>query len=268
MDRVAAYEENNFFFKGGIYLTLYWWFWFAPAQDRRLRNRRIILAAIIGAVVALAVNRIAAAALPFRVRPMYTSDSGYHAPSIAFPMNLEAWSSFPSDSATFWFALSFGLFLLNRWLGVAAMAHSGFWMCLVRLYLGIHYPSDVLAGAALGIGTVWSVEWLATRQETLARHAMDWLSGAERNHAQWFYAVAFLVSFELTMIFDDARDFVRAVMHLLRVAGYLGVNEAVTFLIVGGGLLLLVLAAASGFMLWRRRPPGTAQPRSSVLDRP
>ena len=114
LDRIAAYEENNFFFKGAVFLTLYWWFWFAPEQDRRLRNRQIIIAAIIGAVVALALNRALAVALPFRVRPMYAAGIGYHAPSFAFAVNLEKWSAFPSDSATYWFALSCGLFRLNR----------------------------------------------------------------------------------------------------------------------------------------------------------
>ena len=252
LDRIAAYEENNYFFKGGIFLALYWWFWFAPEQDRRLRNRQIILVAIVGTIVALALNRALAVTLPFRVRPMYAAGIGYHAPSIGFAMNLEHWSSFPSDSATYWFALSFGVFRLNRVLGVAAMVYSTLWMCLVRLYLGIHYPSDLLAGAVLGLVVVWTVEHLVAWQHAPVRSAMLRLAAVERNHPGLFYATAFVVSFELTMMFDDLRDLLRAVMHLLHAAGYFGVSEGDTLFVVTGAMAALA-AAGCASLAWRRR---------------
>jgi undecaprenyl-diphosphatase len=261
LDRIAAYEENNFFFKGAVFLTLYWWFWFAPEQDRRLRNRQIIIAAIIGAVVALALNRALAAALPFRVRPMYAAGIGYHAPSLAFAVNLEKWNSFPSDSATYWFALSCGLFRLNRPLGVAAMLYSALWMCLVRLYLGIHYPSDLLAGAVLGVVVVWAVAWLMARQGALAKFLMSRVTIAEHDHPQLFYAVAFVISFELTVMFDDLRDLVRTAMHVLGAAGYRGVGEGDTLFLVAGAVLLLAAVGYASVLWRRRRRPPAHHPR-------
>jgi undecaprenyl-diphosphatase len=257
LDRMAAYEENNYFFKGGIFLALYWWFWFAPGRERRLRNRQIIVAALIAAIVALAVNRALAVALPFRVRPMYAGGIGYHPPSIDFAMNLERWSSFPSDTATYWFALSCGVFRLNRVLGVAAMLYAALWMCLVRLYLGIHYPSDLLAGAMLGVVAVWAIAWLLARQRRLADALMTRLGAAERDHPQLFYAVAFIVSFELTMMFGDLRDMVRAATHLLRAAGYLKISEGdALFLLAGvGGVLILAGYLAVQWQRRRQAPP-------------
>jgi membrane-associated phospholipid phosphatase len=253
LDRIAAYEENNYFFKGGIFLALYWWFWFAASPERRRQNRHIIVAAIIGTVLALALNRALAVTLPFRVRPMYASGIGYHAPSIAFPMDLEKWSSFPSDSATYWFALSFGLFRLSRAVGIAAMVYSTLWMCLVRLYLGIHYPSDLVAGAALGVGVAWSVDRVLLRRPAFSRGIMTRVATAERNHPQLFYAVAFIVSFELTMMFDDLRDFLRAAMHVLRNAGYAHLGEGETLFILAVAWLVLMGIAGSAIILLRRR---------------
>lgn len=262
LDRIAAYEENDYFFKGGIFLTLYWWFWFANEQDRRVHNRRIIISAICGSILALALNRALAGALPFRVRPMYAADIGYHAPSIEFPMNLERWSSFPSDSATFWFALSFGLFRLRQSLGIVAMVYSSFWMCLARLYLGIHYPSDLLAGALLGVTTVWAIDRRLARPSMFANRMMDRIFAAEADHPQLFYAAAFMVSFELTMMFNDVRNLVRGAMHVLRAVGYLDLGEGAALFILAGVGLLVCAVIALAFTLrrhWHRflmREPG------------
>ena len=37
-------------------------------------------------------------------------------------------------------------------------------ICLPRIYVGIHYPSDVLAGAALGVFCVLLCSWSKIRQ--------------------------------------------------------------------------------------------------------
>ncbi|MFI9629078.1 phosphatase PAP2 family protein [Streptomyces sp. NPDC052042] len=57
--------------------------------------------------------------------------------------------SFVSDHATMAMALAVGLFVVNRKFGVAAIALAlleGF----CRVYMGVHYPTDVIGGLALG----------------------------------------------------------------------------------------------------------------------
>jgi membrane-associated phospholipid phosphatase len=66
-------------------------------------------------------------------------------------------SSFPSGHASSAFALATSLFLENKkwYVGVPAFT----WASLVaysRVDLGVHYPSDVLAGAALGVGSAFA----------------------------------------------------------------------------------------------------------------
>jgi undecaprenyl-diphosphatase len=60
------------------------------------------------------------------------------------------WSSFPSDTAAFAFALSVGVLMIwGRW-GWLAILYSLVVICIPRVYLGYHYPSDIVAGALIG----------------------------------------------------------------------------------------------------------------------
>lgn len=66
---------------------------------------------------------------------------------------------FPSGHALFFFGFSTIVFFYNRKLGLFSYLLS-ILICLARVAAGIHYPSDILAGALLGtlIGiAVWSV---------------------------------------------------------------------------------------------------------------
>ena len=94
------------------------------------------------ALVALGIGQVVGGAID-RLRP-YESMSDVHvlvARSTDF--------SFPSDHATVAGAVAMGLLLANRrWGFVAAIA--AVLMALTRVYVGAHYPGDVLAGLALG----------------------------------------------------------------------------------------------------------------------
>jgi len=57
--------------------------------------------------------------------------------------------SFPSDHATAAGAVAIGLLLANRRIGIAAVV-AALVMAVDRVYVGAHYPSDVLAGLLLG----------------------------------------------------------------------------------------------------------------------
>jgi undecaprenyl-diphosphatase len=57
--------------------------------------------------------------------------------------------SFVSDHATLTMALAVGLFMVHRRLGLAGIALAVF-EGFCRVYMGVHYPTDVLGGLALG----------------------------------------------------------------------------------------------------------------------
>lgn len=253
LDRVVHFEEGHNFYKGGLFMVAYWWFWFAPSPERRAINRRTIIAAIIGSLLALIVNRAIATGLPFRLRPMLEVGSGYRPPSLPITGNMEDWSAFPSDTATFFFALAFGLLRLSRPLSLTLIAYSAIWICLPRLYLGLHYPSDMILGGVLGIVTVWlCMLALDARDGALGRRIMAALDSAEKQHPQLFFATAIAVSFEMMILFDDVRDLVRGAVRFLRFSGYLVVSESAALFLVGGVVLAVAVGLWIAFVLRRR----------------
>lgn len=68
--------------------------------------------------------------------------------------------SFPSETAAVAFAFTTAVLLGNRKAGIALGCLAFLW-CFGRVYCGIHYPLDIVAGALIGIMTALFVSKLA-----------------------------------------------------------------------------------------------------------
>lgn len=61
-------------------------------------------------------------------------------------------ASFPSDHAVFFFALAIAIyFIQEKWFKYFLV--SAILMGIARVFVGVHYPMDILAGAAIGLGS-------------------------------------------------------------------------------------------------------------------
>jgi membrane-associated phospholipid phosphatase len=58
--------------------------------------------------------------------------------------------SFPSNLAAVVFGLALAVWLMNKRMGTWLLIMA-FVACFARIYVGIHYPSDILGGAAFGV---------------------------------------------------------------------------------------------------------------------
>ena len=87
-------------------------------------------------------------------------------PFLIFETNLlithPATASFPSGHAAFFFALATGVYFLNKKAGIFFF-FSGILIGLSRIFCGLHWPSDILAGALLGIILVLLLRTLILR---------------------------------------------------------------------------------------------------------
>ncbi|WP_153799981.1 phosphatase PAP2 family protein [Foetidibacter luteolus] len=72
--------------------------------------------------------------------------------------------SMPSGHTSLAFATATGIALEYRkwYIAAPALAYAAA-VGYSRMYLGVHYPSDVLAGAAVGVGSAWLSHYLAAK---------------------------------------------------------------------------------------------------------
>ncbi|MBI2450140.1 MAG: phosphatase PAP2 family protein [Candidatus Nealsonbacteria bacterium] len=63
-------------------------------------------------------------------------------------------ASFPSGHAAFFFALSFVVYKYNKKAGIWVFIAS-FLISIARVFAGVHWPSDILAGAIVGVISGW-----------------------------------------------------------------------------------------------------------------
>jgi undecaprenyl-diphosphatase len=110
---------------------------------RRARLRRAAVAAGLSAGAALAVAQVISR-LVDRPRPFVSHPGSVHlfAAHAADP-------GFPSDHATASFAIATALLLRDRRWGLVGLVMATV-LSVGRVAMGVHYPTDVLGGAALG----------------------------------------------------------------------------------------------------------------------
>jgi membrane-associated phospholipid phosphatase len=139
---LVAYAKYGVALFAGL-LLVGWW------SARKAGDRRSMAALLWGGTGALAalgvaqqIGHVVDRARPYAVMPAahvliaHTADF-----------------SFPSDHATVVGAVAAGLWLANRRLGLVA-AGLALLMAFSRVYVGAHYPGDVLGGLALGAAVV------------------------------------------------------------------------------------------------------------------
>lgn len=72
--------------------------------------------------------------------------------------------SFPSGHIVFLFALATAVYFFNKKLGIAFLIIS-FLVGMARVFVGIHYPLDILGGIVIGILSVFIINILIRRYQ-------------------------------------------------------------------------------------------------------
>jgi len=137
-DPLTSYVRSSQFLFVGLVAIL-----FLLAGRNRYLGARAAVAALGSCGLALAVGQVVAGAVD-RPRPYLAHPGALH-----LYVSRSTDPSFPSDHATAAFAIAVAIFLRNRRWGIAALIMASV-LAAGRIFVGAHYPSDVIAGAALG----------------------------------------------------------------------------------------------------------------------
>jgi undecaprenyl-diphosphatase len=199
-DKTVVFLSNSDLVKGGTIVGAMWAAWFFRGGDQD-KNRAFLLSAILGCLWALLLARILAYVIPLRIRPLLDPQMHFR-PPIGLPnqSNWTFWSSFPSDHAALFFALATGVWCVNRKGGGFLFLYILIFICLPRLYVGIHYPTDIIAGAVIGVTCV-EIFSSDLGRRLLAQPILNW----GKRHPALFYFALFFLTFQIATLFWDVR---------------------------------------------------------------
>jgi undecaprenyl-diphosphatase len=127
-----------------IWLVVFVLLWFWPPRVQS-QTRKAVVYAVVAGVLALVINVIIGHFFyrprPFVYEPLLVHQLLQHKPD----------TSFPSDHAAGSFAFAVGLFYASKKReGIFGLIFAAA-IAVARVFVGLHWPTDVLAGAAIGV---------------------------------------------------------------------------------------------------------------------
>jgi undecaprenyl-diphosphatase len=211
-DEIIVFVRSEDLFAGAIPLAMFWYAWAHYAKEN-IEKRRILLCGLGNCILALMAARLLAFTLPFRQRPIFEPLLRFQIPFGGAPVRLEmiGWSAFPSDHAAVFFCLVVSLWMASRRLGIVATVYFIFALAFPLLYVGQHYPTDLIAGCVLGT-VIACLSRIPAYRTGVTKFALEWMD----KYAGSFYAFLFLCTFEVSELFHSVKDIGLNALKVLR----------------------------------------------------
>ena len=197
IDGATGFVAFSEVLKGIPLMMLFWGLWFA-ADRLGPATRPLLAALLVTNVAAIVVGRAFATFLPARLRPLQDPDIIISTPLDR--MDFDGWSSMPSDHAVMFFAMATAFFFVNRWAGIAALVHAAIIISVPRIMLGLHFPSDIVVGAA--IGTIVALLLMPPLSRFFMKHRTVEHALA---YPYLIYPIMFFITFQSASMFESFR---------------------------------------------------------------
>ena len=186
-DFTLAFITSHNFIKGSLLIATLWWAWFRPGAQQKTRVS--ITITLFSCFISMFLAKVIEFTTPFQTRPIHESTLHFLIPFGEYPATLDNFSSFPSDHAALFFALATGLFFVSKRVGIFAIVYTILIISLPRIYFGLHYPTDIIAGALIGSIAAISCNLYLTKNKFFNAIVNFSISKPE-----YFYPLFFLLS--------------------------------------------------------------------------
>jgi len=241
-DSIVGLTQGNDLIKAGLIGCCFFAAWYSgkTLDDTRAR-RRVLLMTLVAAVCVLATTKVLSHTI-FLPRPAIESQKIYHLSNdnlvamrrtnVRVPLDEESQKdhrdlvngdvktndlgSFPSDHAGFFLAISLGIFLASRRIGLVAVGWTVFVILAGKMIQAEHAPIDIAAGAAVAITELSVLRFAAqTRLGSILDKISLWTFKYNALSAALLFAIVFEISSTLFHIRALLALLMAARLHLL-----------------------------------------------------
>jgi len=209
MDLAVQSGINHHVLGGLWYSSALFYFWVTGENiaERKIHTRvlTILIAIVIGIMLALVATSLVSWSPP-----------SWHILQPTFPkymaLNINS-NSFPSYSTTVYTAVAVGIYTLDRLTGFALLAGIPVVIALPRLYVGGHYLTDIVVGAALGL---LGFALAYATFENLLKTRIEFAFARPRWRRVVGETLVFIAIWQITVEFEEVLWIKRAIPVLLR----------------------------------------------------
>ena len=209
IDRASGFVLGASMVKMGPLVLLLFYAWFRGTSRPGhgvSADPALVVRGVLGIATSIAAGRLLQQVMPMRLRPRFVQPDAFFANDNPLVLQEQDWSSMPSDHAALVAALVVATWWTSRRLSLLSAAWGAFYVCLPRIYFGLHYVSDILAGAALGVAlTVFIL------RVPLPVAAWDWLRRLEAHVPALVMLGLFVLGWEIIHLFETSRRLAAAV---------------------------------------------------------
>lgn len=205
LDHFIYMLSENKLLKGGLVLSAFYYLWWS---NTTYRSKLIIT--VLASFLAEVFTIIASLTLPYRARPFTGKDIDFNPPVAIDSWWNNAISSFPSDHATLFTVFGIGVYTCDKKIGRLLIAYIALFIFLPRIYLGLHYLTDIIAGILIGLFFYYLM--LKSKKVTVFAHKISLMA---EEQPRYFYPILFLISYNLADLFTEAREILGFIRHPL-----------------------------------------------------
>ena len=229
-DSIVAFFLDNDLAKAGVIGGCFLAAWYGgKSVDSTNARRKILITTLIAAVFVITTTKVLSKTIflprpeiqsqkiyrlegdqlvemkrmPVRVMLDENSQKDYRA-LLSGEIETNDLGSFPSDHAGFFIAISLGIWLASRRLGLLALGWSIFVILAGKMISGQHTPLDVAAGATVAIAELAVVQYVVRKRLS---GWLDKLTGLTLRYSAMSSAIVFLIAFEVSSTMIHIRAF-------------------------------------------------------------